>query len=277
MALVRKDKLQIGKVRKDMVDLIASDIDYTLLQGGQTEISPSVLEVIGKLADRGVMFVASSGRQYSNLKRLFAPVADKISYICENGALIMYKDQVVAKFPIERNLGTQMMADIWDRGKCEILLSGMYTSYLFPKTREYVYYIQNRMKNDAEIVHNVAEVEEDFLKISIYNKQGIEEWSDYFIKRWGTLVRPVITGKCWLDFNSREVSKGKALTILQDLFDVTEDKTMSFGDNYSDLGMFKHSYFSYAMSGAPSEVRAQARYVTPTVESILLDVLRMII
>lgn len=260
-----------------MVDLIASDIDGTLLQDGQTELSPKVLEVIEKLLDRDIMFVAASGRQYPNLKRLFAPVADRISYICENGALIMYKDQVVAKFPIERNLGNQIMADIWDRGRCEILLSGMYTSYLFPKTREYIDYIQNQVKNETKIIHNVADVEEDFLKISVYNKKGMDEWSDYFMKRWGTLVRPVISGKCWLDFNAREVSKGRGLEILQDLFDITEDKTMAFGDNYNDLGLFKHSYFSYAMSNAVSEVRAQARYVTPTVESILLDVLRMMI
>ena len=69
-----------------MIYLIASDIDGTLLQGGQTRLDPALFDVIERLEQHGIRFAAASGRQYTNLRRLFAPVADKIDYICENGS-----------------------------------------------------------------------------------------------------------------------------------------------------------------------------------------------
>ena len=72
-----------------MIHLIASDIDGTLLQGGQTRLDPALFDVIERLEQHGIRFAAASGRQYTNLRRLFAPVADKIDYICENGSLVI--------------------------------------------------------------------------------------------------------------------------------------------------------------------------------------------
>ena len=60
-----------------MIHLIASDIDGTLLQGGQTRLDPALFDVIERLEQHGIRFAAASGRQYTNLRRLFAPVADK--------------------------------------------------------------------------------------------------------------------------------------------------------------------------------------------------------
>ncbi len=74
-----------------IVRLIASDIDGTLLVGDERKISEKVVSYIDKLHQRGVVFVAASGRQYGNLRNLFENVSDKIAYICENGAFVKYK------------------------------------------------------------------------------------------------------------------------------------------------------------------------------------------
>ena len=71
-----------------MIRLVASDIDGTLLQGGSTEIDPAVFEQIRRLSDMGVLFCPASGRQYSSLQKLFAPVAGQLNCICENGAVV---------------------------------------------------------------------------------------------------------------------------------------------------------------------------------------------
>ena len=78
-----------------MIHLIASDIDGTLLQGGQTRLDPALFDVIERLEQHGIRFAAASGRQYTNLRRLFAPVADKIDYICENGSLVISDGSVL--------------------------------------------------------------------------------------------------------------------------------------------------------------------------------------
>ena len=75
-------------MKNNTVQLVASDIDGTLLQGGAQEISPEVFAQIRRLRRHGVRFCAASGRQYASLRRLFAPVADDISYVGENGAIV---------------------------------------------------------------------------------------------------------------------------------------------------------------------------------------------
>ena len=71
-----------------MIQLIACDIDGTLLTDGAAEINPKVFCQIRRLKERNILFCPTSGRQYSSLRRLFAPIADELYFICENGALV---------------------------------------------------------------------------------------------------------------------------------------------------------------------------------------------
>ena len=70
-----------------MIRYIASDLDGTLLLNGAQELDPEVFSLILRLKEKGIHFIAASGRQYVNLRRLFEPVQDEISYIAENGRL----------------------------------------------------------------------------------------------------------------------------------------------------------------------------------------------
>ena len=66
-----------------MVKLIASDLDGTLLQNEAQELTPRAIELIRALTQKGVHFVAASGRQYANERLLFHEIKDDISYIAE--------------------------------------------------------------------------------------------------------------------------------------------------------------------------------------------------
>ena len=68
--------------------LIASDIDGTLLPPGETDIPTRIFPLLRRLTERGVLFCPASGRQYHSLRRLFAPVADDMCYLCENGSIL---------------------------------------------------------------------------------------------------------------------------------------------------------------------------------------------
>ena len=58
------------------IKLICSDIDGTLLQYGKKELEDEIFEQIRELHRRGILFCPASGRQYTSLRKLFAPVAD---------------------------------------------------------------------------------------------------------------------------------------------------------------------------------------------------------
>ena len=77
-----------------MIKLIVSDIDGKLVKDGTLDINPEYMDVIRKLTEKGIHFVACSGRQYSSEKQLFAPVKDIISYISDGGTDV-YKRQII--------------------------------------------------------------------------------------------------------------------------------------------------------------------------------------
>ena len=78
-----------------MIKLIASDIDGTLVREGAHEIDPAYYDVIRELKEAGITFCACSGRQYPSMLDLFAPVADDIYFISNNGTLIRTKKDVL--------------------------------------------------------------------------------------------------------------------------------------------------------------------------------------
>ena len=106
-----------------MIKFIASDIDGTLLRNGQTSISDEVIDTIRQLTNAGVVFAPTSGRQYTTMKRLFGDVADDLMYICENGALVVYKGKILSKTVMDRETVLGIVEDILSMPDCEVLLS----------------------------------------------------------------------------------------------------------------------------------------------------------
>lgn len=64
-----------------MIKLIASDLDGTLLQDGTQELTPRAISLIHSLTQKGIHFVAASGRQYTNERIVFDKIKDEISYL----------------------------------------------------------------------------------------------------------------------------------------------------------------------------------------------------
>lgn len=252
-----------------MIKLVASDIDGTLLLDGRREITPTLVGQIRRLKEMGVLFVAASGRQISNLKRLFAPVCDDIAYIAENGALIEVGGHVIFKKAIPRDVGVRILEDIRGRENCEILLSGEQVSYLEPKTASYEEHMRTFVKNNVEVVKDVTAVEEEFLKISVYEEGGIDRCSQYFKDRWSGEVTVVTSGYRWLDMVHKDVNKGNAIRFLMDWLGRTKEECMAFGDNYNDLEMLAEVGYGYAMTSAQPGVADVCCGVTDTVEECL--------
>ena len=69
---------------------------------GKSSLRAKFLNEIRALHDRGILFCPASGRQYTSLRKLFAPVADDCIYLCENGAVVYRGGKVIAKTPMPR-------------------------------------------------------------------------------------------------------------------------------------------------------------------------------
>ncbi|MGN1029984.1 MAG: Cof-type HAD-IIB family hydrolase [Butyricicoccaceae bacterium] len=260
-----------------MIKLIASDVDGTLINDEQRQIRPELFDLIRAFRARGIGFAVASGRQYANLRRLFAPVADEISYICENGALVVHEGRVLFRDEIERAAGRRLIREIMARPGCEPLLSGVDTCYVRRGNPSFAGYMADHVGNVTTVVDDLCAVEEPFLKISLYNPEGIdEEIHRYFNDLVHPEMKGAIGGRRWLDFFHIAVHKGTALAQLQAMLGIQPEECMVFGDNENDIELMRQAGYSYAMTNGHPRTRAQARFETDDVVCTLADYFRQL-
>lgn len=251
-----------------MIKMIASDLDGTLLQNGAQSLEPPVFELIRCLREKGILFVAASGRQYPNMRRMFSKVWKDILFVCESGALVMSHDQPIFTSPMPRALGDAIISDILAHEGCEVLLSGADTSYFTGRCREYADFITYTMKNTVTVVDDLFSVDRDILKISAFVHNGrAAQLVPYFTKRWGNRVSVALSGAEWIDFTT--ASKGTAIRVIQERFGFAREEMMAFGDNFNDREMLEVVGHPYVMENAAPDVRALCPNHCRRVEDVL--------
>jgi len=254
-----------------MIKLIASDLDGTLLQGGAQSLPPEVIPFIEYLSrEYGILFVAASGRQYTNLKRLFGSASEHMAFICENGSLVFYKDKLLFHEAMDRETALTISHDILNLPGCELQISGQMQTYLIPKDMAFYDRMVNHIKNKASLLSSPEEHPEEFYKISAYEAAGISNGhGPELIERHKDKAKCTISGHAWIDFVAPEVNKGSALGKLLDHLDLKTSECAAFGDNYNDIEMLSAVKYGYIMNNASEELRAQFHYYCDDVVSAI--------
>lgn len=265
----RRTTLFETRIMVDMIKLIASDLDGTLLQNGSQALTPRAVPLILRLAKKGIRFAAASGRQYPNLVRLFGAAADNMAFICENGAFVLYRGNVIAKTCMEPVSTRLLIQDILAQDDCEVLISGEATSYVLPKTEQFLSHLQNRVKNNVRVVRSLDEIPEEIIKVSAYNRDAIQPYAPHFFRQWQNRVKCTVSDLHWIDFVHPDVNKGAALSSLLSGLGIRPDEAVAFGDNYNDLEMLSLVRYGCVMENASPEIRERYRYHTACVEDTL--------
>lgn len=250
------------------IKLIACDIDGTLLREGRTSIPLEILEVVQKLLEKGYLFATCSGRQYTNLHRLFSvikdsktdkPLAESIFFIAENGALVMDKGQpstakILHKHAIEDKYVKELGEELIQHPESICILSGIYTSYIKSERNELYDQITGQWGIDVKDFNRLDEIHEPILKISgfIFNGNAHEVEKDFIVK-WSRHLNIAISGDKWLDFTL--ANKGEGLQKLASHLGITSDEIMAFGDNFNDVAMLEYAGHPYLMEDAHVDLK----------------------
>lgn len=251
-----------------MIQLIASDIDGTLLQNGEKRISERFFRAANRLMERGVAVCAASGRQYQSLRALFAPVADRMYFICENGAVVYGPgQQLLSKTVIDRELSLALCRDILAVPECELLISGTNISYLCPKSDSYVDLVRDFLGNVYQLIPNPEAVPEEIVKISAYYLQGAAKAEAILKPRWQNDFQVAVAGPAWLDFTQSDKATG--IRAICQALQIPREQTMAFGDNYNDIPMLNAVGHPYIMASAVPDLRSRFSASCIRVEDVL--------
>lgn len=256
------------------ISAVASDFDGTIIKEGMTAPPDSFFRVVEDLLEHGIPFIAASGRQYANLRRILHPVADRIQYIAENGCLVLYRGKVVHKSPLSHSLAMELLEDMKKYPDAEILVSGENTSYIVTENAEYIDKLENYYHNNVTILRDFSEIPEDVIKMSIYWKEGIPAGPERdFHEKYDSFLHVADGGNGWLDFNAPGTGKGEALRVLAGYMGIPVSQIVAFGDNENDITMLKEAGLSYVVASARPPIQAIADFVCDNVEDVLKEAL----
>ncbi len=234
--------------------LIASDVDGTLIPEETTVIPPVILEQVKIAYEKGYLFMVSSGRPYPSLRAMFEPVADKMAFSIVNGGGIYYQDELRYTRGLPRSIAVEIVRYLQQLPGCDFIVDDAWGSTLIPKTEAFERHVREDMQFRCRCVERVDELPENPLKIGVYCENGAADFIDAFQRDWGSKVKVVMSGLQWIDFNLSD--KGSGMLAACDVFHISHERTIAFGDNWNDVPMLQKASQGYLMSSAKPELKA---------------------
>lgn len=252
------------------IQLIASDIDGTLLLNDSQAIDSEIFNLIHQLEQKNILFMAASGREYTNLRDLFSPVADDIAYLCLNGCITFYKGECISKEVMDAELARKLITTIQNDSNTEVLVSGEKTCYITPKNQSYYEHLTNTVKNHVTIVDDLLNIPEPYTKISAYFKDGTNKHYQHYADMFDMDITVQIGGKCWLDCTPKGVNKSTGFLKLLAHLNISAENTVMFGDNDNDKQILQACGHPIAMETAvPSIYKLFPTHVNTVNEGII--------
>lgn len=261
-----------------MIKLIVSDVDDTLLLESTMNLNPEYFDVIKKLQEKGVIFVAASGRQKVSIKKVFAPIQEEIAYLADNGTDISAGD-FVRSMKFEEGDYAKLAQDLDALSSRGFTYMPSMPDWNFvDEAREDFYQVVLSYGCQAKKVPDLK-VLPDISKVSLYHPDGIPADVEQTMKeRWSDKMDVCIAGSCYLDFTKKGCNKGKGLSLLQKHYGITYEETAAFGNADNDISLIEKAKYGYAVGNASEGLKKAAYEVlAPMQEDAVLGKLKEIL
>ena len=232
-----------------MIKFGASDLDGTLLDGDR-RLPEGIFDLIGQLHEKGVLFAPASGRQYVNLQKLFAPVADQVVFICENGALVKYRGETLHVNPMADDMLPQALATIRSDPHAFPMFCTADCAYIESDAEPFSTYAHASYDN-CEKLDRLEDVigREQVCKIAIYDEISSEDCYQNLAHRIPNL-RCILSGADWCDVSQRSADKGDAIRFIRRKFGIAKHECVAFGDHMNDYEMLLECGEAYVTENA---------------------------
>ena len=246
-----------------MIRLIATDIDGTLLHDHQDLLNPEYFEIIQKLQAKGIYFCAASGRQYGSLKKLFGPASENLIYITQNGSDIIYQNRNLFSKPMTMEASRQLVLDTRAISGAQSMYCTTDTAYFEEGDWDVYQLMRDEYHFSCTMVPDLLKLDFPCVKFSLYLKERVNEITNQgFTPKWKQTHDVACGGAYFMDVMERNVNKGMALRRVREIFGISPDEIMVFGDNHNDLEMMSEAKYSFAVANARSAVKEAAAYET---------------
>ncbi|MBP0723731.1 HAD family hydrolase [Bacillus sp. RG28] len=249
--------MEIVKVKRK-VDAIVLDLDGTLLNSNK-EVSTRNLKSIVELHKLGIPIIIATARPPRAIKEFLPQELQEIAiFVYYNGALIMNQLlQLNEHYSIDSKINKQIIEYLMinePNHLFSIEVNDKWYSYKEIDYRSFIKVSENPEVIDLEKIKLVSPT-----KILVSQLKNIEDFTKWF----GDQVNIITTDSNSLTQIMREgISKETAITTLAKRLDFSLEKTMAFGDDFNDLGLFQLCGLPVAMENSIDELKTFAKEIT---------------
>jgi Cof subfamily protein (haloacid dehalogenase superfamily) len=239
--------------------IVFFDIDGTLVNE-QKVIPEDTVRAIAELKERGVEPVIATGRAPYFIK----PLAEQLgieSFVCMNGAYVVYKGTPLYKREIEKTSLEKLVAVAGSHGH-SLVFEGEHAFFSNAETNAFITDSVNSLKVDQPGYNpdfwQTDGVYQVFLHCESQEEQLYEELlSELTLIRWHPQAMDVLPAGG---------SKAQGITALLDKLGLTVADAAAFGDGLNDKEMLEAVGFGVAMGNSHPELLPYADYVTTHVD-----------
>ena len=160
-----------------MIKLIASDIDGTLVKDGTLAIDREYMDVIRRLLDKGIIFVACSGRQYRSERKLFAPVADRLLYITDGGTVVRTPKEILKVDTMPDEIWKGMLSMVHESlPSCDYYIATPDRGFAEDGGSRMFHWLRDSYGYDIQEISDPRILEDQqIIKFSVYHPNACEE------------------------------------------------------------------------------------------------------
>ena len=239
-----------------MIKLIATDMDGTLLDENG-HLPEGFTDILDRLRANDIKLVVASGRPYYTLQTNFGPMGRYLSYICENGALVVDNNEIVYKNLIANDMVQNVVTEVKKVKSNALVLCSPNCAYTENYSEEQLAEIK-KYYTTLKIVDDLSNVDDDIIKITICNLEGTDNTFD---GKFEDDLHIVSTASIWIDIMNNGVNKGIALKNLMNTDNISKEETMVLGDYYNDIEMLEQAEYSFVMENAPEDMKQYGKYI----------------
>lgn len=247
------------------IRMIFCDVDGTLLPRGESNVSNDVFHAINQSISSDVRICIASGRSYPDLKALFAPVANDVTFICSDGALVVERDNISYSSPLNKSQVACMARTYKNDYEAVVIYAKDYTYYLASKA-----YPDFGTKLSYE---EVSQIPGDVFKVAFYK---LSEKAKIKLANLGIrsgILNKVYEDSLWTEYIKAGIDKGTAAESVQKRYSISVSETAAFGDNLNDFGMLRRARVSFATKSANAEIIRMCKFKTNNVTNEILNII----
>lgn len=256
------------------IKLLVVDIDGTIA-GESNEISQPVVQAIKAVQAKGILVAIATGRMYRSALRFHKKINSTLPLLAYQGAWIQdpRTQQLYRHWSVAKQTAYQLL-DYFEQPELRSLLSvhfyindQLYVREITPETQIY----SQRSGIEAIAVGDLRQA----LTFEPTKVLALSDDTDIIDQLLGNLRQQYTPAELYLtksvatffEATNPFVNKGTGVRYLaEELLGLQPGNVMTIGDNFNDVEMLEYAGIGVAMGDAPTEVKAFAQWVAPSVE-----------